>query len=233
MLRTVGQWMGKIRRMASEFQGQFQEAMREAEMADLKKQVDEMTDAAKGFTDFDPLATREEGGRQLRPPIRSATAPTPPPTPRRSRPAAVARGRGRADARPRRCRLTPSHAAAVAGRCDRAGSAAARTPSRSAPVRGAARDHRGRREGDRGHQGAADEHLIELRSRLIKALVAFFVAAAFCFFFAKHDLQHADLALRLGRRRRRTPSSSTPRCSNISSPSSSWRCSARPSSRFR
>ena len=57
VLRTVGQYMGKIRRMASEFQGQFQEAMREAEMADLKKQVDEMTDTAKGFTDFDPLAT--------------------------------------------------------------------------------------------------------------------------------------------------------------------------------
>ena len=37
VLRTVGQYMGKIRRMASEFQGQFQEAMREAEMADLKK----------------------------------------------------------------------------------------------------------------------------------------------------------------------------------------------------
>jgi len=57
VLRTVGQYMGKIRRMASEFQGQFQEAMREAEMADLKKQVDEMTDTAKGFTDFDPLAS--------------------------------------------------------------------------------------------------------------------------------------------------------------------------------
>src|SRR3954452_505957 len=57
VLRTVGQYMGKIRRMASEFQGQFQEAMREAEMADLKKSVDEMTDAAKGFTDFDPLAS--------------------------------------------------------------------------------------------------------------------------------------------------------------------------------
>ena len=38
--------MGKVRRMASEFQGQFQEAMREAEMADIKKQVDEMTDTA-------------------------------------------------------------------------------------------------------------------------------------------------------------------------------------------
>jgi sec-independent protein translocase protein TatB len=55
VLRTVGQYMGKIRRMAAEFQGQFQEAMREAEMADLKKSVDEMTDAAKGITDFDPL----------------------------------------------------------------------------------------------------------------------------------------------------------------------------------
>src|SRR6187549_1999157 len=28
-------------------------------------------------------------------------------------------------------------------------------------------------------------HLIELRSRLIKALLAFFIAAVFCFFFAK------------------------------------------------
>jgi sec-independent protein translocase protein TatB len=60
VLRTVGQYMGKIRRMASEFQGQFQEAMREAEMADLKKSVDEMTDVAKGVHDsvsnFDPLA---------------------------------------------------------------------------------------------------------------------------------------------------------------------------------
>ena len=56
VLRMVGQYMGKIRRMASEFQGQFQEAMREAEMADLKKHVDDMADAAKGLTDFDPLA---------------------------------------------------------------------------------------------------------------------------------------------------------------------------------
>ena len=59
-LRTLGQWMTKVRRMAAEFQNQFQEAMREAEMADLKKSVDEMTDAAKGVTDgltgFDPLA---------------------------------------------------------------------------------------------------------------------------------------------------------------------------------
>ena len=50
VLRMVGQWMGKARRMASEFQGQFQEAMREAEMADLKKSFDEVRDAASGLT---------------------------------------------------------------------------------------------------------------------------------------------------------------------------------------
>jgi sec-independent protein translocase protein TatB len=44
VLRTVGQMMGKVRRMASEFQGQFHEAMREAEMEDLKKQIDTMTE---------------------------------------------------------------------------------------------------------------------------------------------------------------------------------------------
>jgi sec-independent protein translocase protein TatB len=42
--------MGKARKMAAEFQGQFQEAMREAEMADLKKSFDEVKDAATGLT---------------------------------------------------------------------------------------------------------------------------------------------------------------------------------------
>ena len=49
VLRMVGQWIGKARKMAGEFQGQFQEAMREAEMADLKKSFDEVKDAATGF----------------------------------------------------------------------------------------------------------------------------------------------------------------------------------------
>jgi sec-independent protein translocase protein TatB len=50
VLRAVGQWVGKIKRMASDFQGQFQEAMREAEVADLKKQFDEASSAATNFT---------------------------------------------------------------------------------------------------------------------------------------------------------------------------------------
>ncbi|MGB8399053.1 Sec-independent protein translocase protein TatB [Bradyrhizobium sp.] len=49
VLRMVGQWMGKARKMAAEFQGQFQEAMREAEMADLKKSFDEVKDVATGL----------------------------------------------------------------------------------------------------------------------------------------------------------------------------------------
>jgi sec-independent protein translocase protein TatB len=54
-LRTFGQWMGKVRRMAGEFQNQFHEAMREAELADLKKEVDEMSAKAAGYADFDPI----------------------------------------------------------------------------------------------------------------------------------------------------------------------------------
>lgn len=50
VLRMVGQWMGKARKMAAEFQGQFNEAMREAEMADVKKAFDEVKDAAKDLT---------------------------------------------------------------------------------------------------------------------------------------------------------------------------------------
>jgi len=60
VLRMVGQWVGKARRMASEFQGQFQEAMREAEMADLRKSFDEVKEAASGLSSGDlmtPLQT--------------------------------------------------------------------------------------------------------------------------------------------------------------------------------
>jgi sec-independent protein translocase protein TatB len=57
VLRMVGQWMGKARKMAAEFQGQFQEAMREAEMADLKKSFDEVREAASGLTSGGGLMT--------------------------------------------------------------------------------------------------------------------------------------------------------------------------------
>ncbi len=56
-MRTVGQAVGKIRRMASEFQGQFNDAMREAELHDLKKQVEDVggTVSSAMNTDFKPI----------------------------------------------------------------------------------------------------------------------------------------------------------------------------------
>ena len=60
VLRTLGQWVAKIRRMAGEFQGQFQEALREAEMADLKKQAEDLHSAVTDVTKFDPLADAEK-----------------------------------------------------------------------------------------------------------------------------------------------------------------------------
>src|SRR4249919_3444643 len=69
-LRTLGQWMGKVRRMASEFQSQFNEAMREAELADLKKEVDEMATKAQSYAQFDPI-------EDIRKDIESAAGPPP------------------------------------------------------------------------------------------------------------------------------------------------------------
>jgi sec-independent protein translocase protein TatB len=60
VLRMVGQWVAKARKMASEFQGQFREAMREAEMADLKKSFDEVKEAATGFASGDIMTSLQK-----------------------------------------------------------------------------------------------------------------------------------------------------------------------------
>jgi len=56
VLRQVGQAVGKLRRMAAEFQGQFMEAMREADIADLKADVTKIAESAKIDVGFNPLA---------------------------------------------------------------------------------------------------------------------------------------------------------------------------------
>ncbi|RDI60100.1 Sec-independent protein translocase protein TatB [Microvirga subterranea] len=57
-LRTVGNVTGKIRRMAAEFQGQFQEAMREAELDDVKKQLQGVNESVSSLnTNFNPIQT--------------------------------------------------------------------------------------------------------------------------------------------------------------------------------
>jgi sec-independent protein translocase protein TatB len=64
VLRTLGQTMGKVKRMANEFQGQFQEALREAELHDIKKQAEDFTSDINSsmteLSDFDPMADTQK-----------------------------------------------------------------------------------------------------------------------------------------------------------------------------
>jgi sec-independent protein translocase protein TatB len=55
VLRELGQAVAKMRRMAAEFQSQFMEAMREADMADVKAEVDKLAQSAKVDAAFDPV----------------------------------------------------------------------------------------------------------------------------------------------------------------------------------
>ena len=76
VLRTLGQWTRKVRAMAADFQNQFQEAMREAEMADLKKDIDDIT---SGIKRFDPLkdvrADVEAAGKDIQSSLEQTPAP--------------------------------------------------------------------------------------------------------------------------------------------------------------
>jgi sec-independent protein translocase protein TatB len=101
VIRQVGQAVGKVRRMAAEFQGQVMEALKEAELDDLKKEITSITDsakaevtaitdAAKAQVDIDPAGeaqreitkaieadpVRDMGGGAAEVYARATTAPT-------------------------------------------------------------------------------------------------------------------------------------------------------------
>jgi sec-independent protein translocase protein TatB len=57
VMRTVGQVMGRMRRMAAEFQGQFMDAMREVEFDSVRKELAELNQKAAS-ANFDPAATK-------------------------------------------------------------------------------------------------------------------------------------------------------------------------------
>src|SRR6266700_2900517 len=90
VLRTLGQWMTKVRRMAGDFQNQFQDAMREAELADLKKEVDDMAAQAASYSNFDPLAEVRKDMQNAQQEVESALAGTTAGEPAASEPAAAA-----------------------------------------------------------------------------------------------------------------------------------------------
>ena len=75
VMRTVGQYVGRMRRMASEFQGQFMEAMKEADLDSVKKEIEAVNQAARIDSAFDPvMAMRTEMSHAIEPPTAVASA---------------------------------------------------------------------------------------------------------------------------------------------------------------
>lgn len=68
-LRAVGQMVGKVKRMAGEFRTQFDDAMREADVASVKKEFDSMNEAASSASTFNPIES-------IRNEIKSAVNPS-------------------------------------------------------------------------------------------------------------------------------------------------------------
>lgn len=61
VLRTVGQAVGKIRRMASDFQGQFQEALREADFDEARKTISGLNDSTSSFNPIQTIRDEIKG----------------------------------------------------------------------------------------------------------------------------------------------------------------------------
>ena len=168
VLRTLGQYMGKVRRMASEFQGQFQEAMREAELVELKKQADDLKSSVSGLGNLDPLADTQ---KQIESAFDDAAKPELPSLTRR-----VPSETTEAAPPPPIDVALPEPPAAVSEKDFATVEVAAAQAGR-----GQGMTH----EDIEATKAPLMDHLIELRSRLIKALIAFGVMFALCFVFAK------------------------------------------------
>lgn len=66
-LRTVGQMMTKVRRMAAEFQGQFNDALREAELDELRKEAEKLTNIKNPLGDLESIKTEIESAIEDKP----------------------------------------------------------------------------------------------------------------------------------------------------------------------
>ena len=87
VLRQVGQAVGKMRRMAAEFQGQFMEAMKEADMESVRQDLAKVADAGRFPLNFNPVRDiKNEIAEAVKWPQSSPTQPEaeivlPPPAP--------------------------------------------------------------------------------------------------------------------------------------------------------
>ncbi len=73
-LRTVGRWTGKAKHMARDFQNQFNEALREAELDTIRKEVESVGK-------IDPMADMRKEVRDIEAGLKSGLNPNVPPKP--------------------------------------------------------------------------------------------------------------------------------------------------------
>ena len=192
VMRTLGQYTRKIRGMAADFQNQFHEALREADMADLKKQVDDM---ASDIKNYDPLKDVRTDLETVGKDVEKSLGPPSDAKPAEQAPAVAAALELKPEALPAPA-LPDTSAEPELPLSDAAAPAAiAPTPE---PVTVAAEPPNTERQlmaqisrEDEEKEIEATkaplmDHLIELRSRLIKAAAAFVLAMVVCFFFARH-----------------------------------------------
>src|SRR5271166_6020027 len=75
VMRTVGQAVGKMRRMAAEFQGQFMDAMREADLENVRKELDALNAKATAEMAIDPAAMiRDDVKKAVEAPVEIGTS---------------------------------------------------------------------------------------------------------------------------------------------------------------
>ena len=167
VMRTVGQAVGKMRRMAAEFQGQFMEAMSEADLESVKKELTALDQSAKIDASFDPaMAMRREISQAV------------------EGPKEIGHLRSGADRAAKAARRAVARA-----RLRRRDAAAPARPEVVEPPTADASPRAGRRrmtaEDIDATKAPLMDHLIELRMRLVRALYAFFAAFLVCFYFSR------------------------------------------------
>jgi sec-independent protein translocase protein TatB len=63
VVRMLAQNIGKLRKMAGEFQSQFTDAMREVELSELKKDAEKLVSDTKSTLSFDALDELQKTGQ--------------------------------------------------------------------------------------------------------------------------------------------------------------------------
>jgi sec-independent protein translocase protein TatB len=81
LMRTFGAYAGKLRRMAADFQHQFEDAMREAEIEEVRKAMESVREGASAIDLSAPI----DRPVMLPKPATAAAAPAPAPKPKRAK----------------------------------------------------------------------------------------------------------------------------------------------------